>query len=127
MEGTYKVEENINFENFLRAMGVQDEESIQKMIQATKLVTLKQNADGTWTQETGLRTSTFPLNKEFEDSFGGKVATGLVTLEEGKMVKTYKIGDTTILTETLLLSDSTLTATLVTADGTQATRRMVKE
>ena len=38
MEGTYKVEENINFENFLRVMGVQDEESIQKMIQATTLV-----------------------------------------------------------------------------------------
>ena len=38
MEGTYKVEENINFENFLKAMGVEGEEIIQKMIQATTMV-----------------------------------------------------------------------------------------
>ena len=82
MEGTYKVEENINFENFLSVMGMEGEENIQKMIQATTMVgkrgvgyivyhcfvqvTLKENADGTWTQETGLRTLTFPINEEFE-------------------------------------------------------------
>ena len=38
MEGNYKVEENINFENFLKVMGVKDEETIQKMIQATTQV-----------------------------------------------------------------------------------------
>ena len=38
MEGTYKVEENINFENFLSVMGVGGEENIQKMIQATTMV-----------------------------------------------------------------------------------------
>ena len=71
-------------------------------------VILKENADGTWTQETGLRTLTFPIDKEFEvislhlicqpwimmpfqDSWAGKVATGLVTLEKGTMVKTYKV------------------------------------
>merc|ERR1711892_1099927 len=125
MEGTYTVVENINFDSFLRVMGVQ-EETIKKMIQATKQVILKENADGTWTQETGLRTLTFPINKDFEDSWAGKVATGLVTLEEGTMVKTYKIGDTTILTETLVLSDNTLTATMVTADGTEAVRKMTR-
>merc|ERR1711892_1158885 len=110
MEGTYTVVENINFDSFLRVMGVQEEETIQKMIQATKQVVLKENADGTWTQETGLRTLTFPINKEFEDSWAGKVATGLVTLEKGTMVKTYKIRDTTILT----------------ADGTDAVRKMTR-
>ena len=38
MEGTYTVVENINFDSFLRVMGVQEEETIQKMIQATKQV-----------------------------------------------------------------------------------------
>ena len=38
MEGTYKVEENINFENFLSVMGMEGEENIQKMIQATTMV-----------------------------------------------------------------------------------------
>merc|ERR1712128_415438 len=110
-EGTYTVVENINFASFLRVMGVQEEETIQKMIQAYKQVILKKNTDGTWTQETGLRTLTFPI---IEDSWAGKVATGLVTLEKGTMVKTYMIGDATILTETLALSDNdnTLTATM---------------
>ena len=38
MEGCYKVEENVNFENFLKVMGVPDDETIQKMIQATTQV-----------------------------------------------------------------------------------------
>ena len=66
MEGCYKVEENINFEAFLRAMGVTDDETIEKMIQATKQVTLKDNGNGTWTQISGLKTSTFPLDKEYK-------------------------------------------------------------
>ena len=65
MEGCYTVEENINFEKFLSCMGVPDDDTIQKMIQATKQVTLTDNGDGTWTQASGLKTSTFPLNKEF--------------------------------------------------------------
>jgi len=68
MEGCYTVEENINFENFLKVMGVLDDETIQKMIQATKQVTLTENDDGTWTQVSGLKTSNFPLNKEFKVS-----------------------------------------------------------
>ena len=36
MEGHYKVEENINFEGFLKAMGVTDEAKIEGMIKATK-------------------------------------------------------------------------------------------
>ena len=86
MEGCYTVEENINFENFLKVMGVPDDETIQKMIQATKQVryyhriyidncslnlskvTLTENDDGTWTQVSGLKTSNFPLNKEFKVS-----------------------------------------------------------
>ena len=38
MEGCYRVEENVNFENFLKVMGVPDDETIQKMIQATTQV-----------------------------------------------------------------------------------------
>ena len=38
MEGCYKVEENINFESFLRVMGVTEEEQIQRMMAATKEV-----------------------------------------------------------------------------------------
>ena len=38
MEGSYTVEENINFENFLKVMGVPDDDTIQKMIKATKQV-----------------------------------------------------------------------------------------
>ena len=41
MEGCYKVEENVNFENFLKVMGVPDDETIQKMIQATTQVRKK--------------------------------------------------------------------------------------
>ena len=46
-------------------MGMPDDDSIQKMIQATKQMTLIDNGNGTWTQVSGLRTQTFPLNKEF--------------------------------------------------------------
>ena len=38
MEGTYKVVENINFESFLKVMGVMDDEKIEQMIQATTQV-----------------------------------------------------------------------------------------
>ena len=40
MEGCYKVVENINFENFLRVMGVTEDDKIQAMIAATKQVSL---------------------------------------------------------------------------------------
>ena len=40
MEGVYTVVENENFDNFLKTMGVTDEETIQKMISATKQVKL---------------------------------------------------------------------------------------
>ena len=53
MEGCYRVEENVNFEAFLRVMGVTDEAQMEKMIAATKQVTLTDNGDGTWTQESG--------------------------------------------------------------------------
>ena len=83
MEGCYNVEENIDFDNFLKEMGVTDDATIQKMIQATKQVTklryflnsnsiispqvtLTANSDGTWTQVSGLKTSTFPINEEFK-------------------------------------------------------------
>ena len=36
MEGRYKVEENINFESFLKVMGVTDDDKIEEMIKATK-------------------------------------------------------------------------------------------
>ena len=77
------MEENIDFDNFLKEMGVTDDATIQKMIQATKQVTklryflisismispkvtLTANSDGTWTQVSGLKTSTFPINEEFK-------------------------------------------------------------
>ena len=83
MEGCYNVEENIDFDNFLQEMGVTDDATIQKMVQATKQVTelryfinyismispkvtLTANSDGTWTQVSGLKTSTFPINEEFK-------------------------------------------------------------
>ena len=47
MEGCYRVEENVNFEAFLRVMGVTDETQMEKMIAATKQVTLTDNGDGT--------------------------------------------------------------------------------
>ena len=65
MEGCYRVEENVNFEAFLRVMGVTDEAQMEKMIAATKQVTLTNNGDGTWTQVSGLKTSTFPIDKEY--------------------------------------------------------------
>ena len=60
------MEENINFEAFLRVMGVTDKALVEKMIAATKEVTLTDNGDGTWTQASGLKTSTFPINKEYK-------------------------------------------------------------
>ena len=36
MQGRYRVEENINFESFLKVMGVRDDTKIEEMIQATK-------------------------------------------------------------------------------------------
>ena len=66
MDGCYKVEENVNFEAFLRVMGVTDEAQVERMIAATKEVTLTDNGDGTWTQVSGLKTSTFPINKEYK-------------------------------------------------------------
>ena len=46
-------------------MGVTDEAQMEKMIAATKQVTLTNNGDGTWTQVSGLKTSTFPIDKEY--------------------------------------------------------------
>ena len=66
MEGRYKVEENINFESFLKVMGVTDDEKIEEMIKATKEVSLTDNGDGTWTQVSGLKTSTFPISAEYK-------------------------------------------------------------
>ena len=36
MQGRYIVQENINFESFLKVMGVEDESKIEEMIKATK-------------------------------------------------------------------------------------------
>ena len=36
MEGRYIVEENINFESFLKVMGVTEDSQIEAMIKATK-------------------------------------------------------------------------------------------
>ena len=104
MEGRYIVEENINFESFLKVMGVTDEAKIEEMIKATKgdlhdiikysltpnpliiqhnnfgiwnvvfcptlsgykEVSLTDHGDGTWTQVSGLKTSTFPINQEYK-------------------------------------------------------------
>jgi len=126
MEGCYTVEENINFENFLKVMGVLDDETIQKMIQATKQVTLTENDDGTWTQVSGLKTSNFPLNKEFKDSWGDKELVGFVTLDGLKMNKIYKLGDVEVLTEEVVLLGSSLTVTLVARDGTKAVRKLAR-
>ena len=41
MEGRYKVEEAINFGNFLRVMGVTDDETLQEMIQAHRQVWMR--------------------------------------------------------------------------------------
>ena len=91
MDGCYKVEENVNFEAFLRVMGVTDEAQVEKMINATKEVTLTDNGDGTWTQASGLKTSTFPINKEYKDSWGDKELTGFVTMNGNVMKKKYKV------------------------------------
>ena len=70
-------------------------------------MTLTSNADGTWTQVSGLKTSTFPVDKEFtvfcsenfevcnenfmKDSWGDKELTGFVTLDGTKMIKVFKV------------------------------------
>ena len=42
MEGCYRVVENVNFENFLKVLGVPDDETIKKMMQAsTQVMKLK--------------------------------------------------------------------------------------
>merc|ERR1711962_1828713 len=120
MEGCYNVVENINFENFLRVMGVTDEDTVQRMIQATKQVTLTANEDGTWTQVSGLKTSTFPLNTEFKDSWGDKELTGFVTMEGAKMTKVFKLDGNDIFSEEVLLDGNNLTLTLIARDGTKA-------
>jgi len=120
------VVENINFENFLKVMGVTDDNTIQKMIQATTQVTLTANEDGTWTQVSGLKTSTFPLNTEFKDSWGDKELTGFVTMDGLKLTKVFKLGDVKIFSEEVVLSGTALTLTLVARDGTTATRKMVR-
>ena len=100
MQGRYIVQENINFESFLKVMGVTDDTKIEEMIKATKggakwntytsppqfseletlreilgfhltgsgcqEVSLADNGDGTWTQVSGLKTSTFPINQEYK-------------------------------------------------------------
>ena len=91
MDGCYKVEENVNFEAFLRVMGVTDEAQVERMIAATKEVTLTDNGDGTWTQASGLKTSTFPINKEYKDSWGDKELTGFVTMDGNVIKKKYKV------------------------------------
>jgi len=126
MEGCYKVEENINFEAFLRAMGVTDDVAIEKMIQATKQVTLKDNGNGTWTQISGLKTSTFPLDKEYKESWGEKELTGFVTMDGSHIKKTYKLGDVEVFTEDVQLEGNNLILTLYASDGTKAVRKMTK-
>eukprot|EP00090_Calanus_glacialis_P002001 TRINITY_DN11502_c0_g1_i1.p1 TRINITY_DN11502_c0_g1~~TRINITY_DN11502_c0_g1_i1.p1 ORF type:complete len:128 (-),score=33.69 TRINITY_DN11502_c0_g1_i1:93-476(-) len=126
MEGCYRVEENVNFENFLKVMGVPDDETIQKMIQATTQVTLTANADGTWTQVSGLKTSTFPVDKEFTDAWGDKELTGFVKLDGTTMTKVFKLGDVEVFSEEVVLSGTCLTLTLVARDGTKAVRKMVR-
>jgi len=126
MEGSYKVVENINFESFLKVMGVMDDEKIEKMIQATTQVTLTNNGDGTWTQVSGLKTSTFPVGEEYKDSWGDKELTGFVTIDGNSMKKVYKLGDIEVLSEDVELSGADLTVTLVARDGTKAIRKMSK-
>jgi len=126
MEGTYKVVENINFESFLKVMGVMDDEKIEQMIQATTQVKLSNNGDGTWTQVSGLKTSTFPIGEEYKDSWGDKELTGFVTIDGNSMKKVYKLGDIEVLSEDVELSGAELTVTLVARDGTKAIRKMSK-
>ena len=82
MEGRYKVIENINFEAFYRLMGVSDKATIEKLIEATKEVTLMDNKDGTWTQVTGLVTQTFALDKEYKVSN----PTSNISLQQAQIV-----------------------------------------
>lgn len=120
------MEENIDFDNFLKEMGVTDDATIQKMIQATKQVTLTANSDGTWTQVSGLKTSTFPINEEFKDSWGEKELTGFVTMDGTQMTKVFKIGGVEVFSEEVVLSGTSLTLTLVSGKGTKAVRKMVR-
>merc|ERR1711915_100271 len=126
MEGVYNVQENVNFENFLKVMGVTDEATIEKMINATKQGTLTANQDGTWTQVSGLKTLTFPVNTEFKDSWGDKELTGYVTMEGAKMTKVFKLDGNDIFSEEVLLDGNNLTLTLIARDGTKAVRKMVR-
>jgi len=68
MEGTYKVVENINFESFLKVMGVMDDEKIEQMIQATTQVKLSNNGDGTWTQVIKLKKAHLELMEVMDDN-----------------------------------------------------------
>merc|ERR1711874_44251 len=126
MEGRYIVEENINFESFLKVMGVTEDSQIEAMIKATKEVSLTDNGDGTWTQVSGLKTSTFPINQEYKDSWGDKELTGFVTMEGNTMRKIYKLGEVEVLTEDVVLDGTLLTVTLVARDGTKAIRKLSK-
>merc|ERR1712156_65261 len=107
MEGVYNVQENVNFENFLKVMGVTDEATIEKMINATKKVTLT-------------------VNTEFKDSWGDKELTGFVTMEGAKMTKVFKLDGNDIFSEEVLLDGNNLTLTLIARDGTKAVRKMVR-
>merc|ERR1711951_307327 len=126
MEGRYKVEENINFESFLKVMGVTDDEKIEEMIKATKEVSLTDNGDGTWTQVSGLKTSTFPISVEYKESWGDKELTGFVTMEGNSMKKLYKLGEVEVLSEDVVLNGTLLTVTLLARDGTKAVRKLSK-
>merc|ERR1712087_428171 len=126
MEGRYIVQENINFESFLKVMGVKDDSKIEKTIKATKEVSLTENNDGTWTQVSGLKTSTFPINQEYKDCWGDKELTGFVTMEGNTMRKIYKLDEVEVLTEDVVLAGTLLTVTLVARDGTKAIRKLSK-
>ena len=72
-------------------------------------MTLTANADGTWTQVSGLKTSTFPVDKEFtvfflknfmlciqsfmKDAWGDKELTGFVKLDGTTMTKVFKVSE----------------------------------
>merc|ERR1711936_619853 len=126
MEGRYKVEENINFQSFLKVMGVTDEAKIEEMIKATKEVSLTDNGDGTWTQVSGLKTSTFPISKEYKECWGDKELTGFVTMDGNSMKKLYKLGEVEVLSEDVVLNGTLLTVTLLARDGTKAVRKLYK-
>lgn len=123
MEGCFAVEEDINFDNFLK-MFYHDDEKVQKMIENSKQVTLTENPDGTWTINSGLKTSTFPLNKEFKETWDDNELTGFITMEGSKMSKMYKHGEVEVMREELEVSGSSMTLTLLARDGTKAVRKM---